>query len=96
MDKNFRIACYGFVKKGGSSITGAHFLILEELLKKGYEIDFYGKKNFSYPQELCKYNNFELLNIRKTLIKNIVDVLLLNFPVSVSYTHLTLPTKRIV
>lgn len=68
MSKNLRIACYGFVRKEGGSIQGGHFLILEELLKRGIEIDFYGKKNFSYPQELCKYQNFNLFDVKKPLI----------------------------
>jgi len=63
-----RIACYGFVKKGGPSINGAHYIILEELLKRGYEIDFYGQKNSSYPQELCKYQNFNLYDVKQSLI----------------------------
>lgn len=68
MNKNLRIACYGFVEEGGGSITGAHFLILEELLKRGVQIDFYGKKNFSYPEKLCKYQNFRLFDIKKPSI----------------------------
>lgn len=76
MNKKLRIACHGFVKKDGNSINGAHFLILEELLKRGVEIDFYGKKNFSYPQELCKYQNFHLFDVKKPLI----NVLLKSLP----------------
>ncbi len=76
---NKRIACYGFVKKGGGSITGAHFLILEELLKRGYEIDFYGVKNFNYPSELQKYEKFRLLDAPQPITKAFLRRLFLKY-----------------
>lgn len=36
-----RIACCGYVDKSSGSGSGARYLILEELLKRGHEIDFF-------------------------------------------------------
>ena len=92
MSKNLRIACYGFVKKEGGSIQGVHFLLLEELLKRGIEIDFYGKKNFSYPQELCKYQNFHLFDVKKPFI----NALLKPLPNSPLKTMIMLMVKNLL
>jgi glycosyltransferase involved in cell wall biosynthesis len=75
MNKNLRIACYGFVSKGGGSIIGANFLILEELLKREVQIDFYGRKNYIYPQELCKYQNFNYFDVKPSLIQVFSELL---------------------
>lgn len=66
-NKNLRIACYGFVKKDGTSISPSNFLILEEILKRNIKIDFYGSKNFVYPYELCKYQNFNYFDVQSPL-----------------------------
>lgn len=53
-----RIACYGFVAKQGGSGSSACFLVLEELLRRGYQIDFYAIVGFVNPKELSVYPNF--------------------------------------
>ena len=75
MNKNLRIACYGLVKKNGGSGSGGQFFILEELLKRGVEIDFYGRKDYIYPQELLEYNNFKLFHVRRTLLSYLADLI---------------------
>lgn len=63
MNKTLRIACYGRVDKNSTSGIAAQFVILEELLKRGYEIDYYGEKDYMNPQELLKYNNFRHVTV---------------------------------
>jgi glycosyltransferase involved in cell wall biosynthesis len=61
--KQLRIACYGNTKKGAGSGTGATYLILEELLNRGFEIDFYGWEHFNYPRDLLAYKNFNFIDL---------------------------------
>ncbi len=63
MNQTLRIACYGIVNKNSGSVAGAGFLILEELLERGFQIDFYGFKDYIYPQELLKYKNFHYIAV---------------------------------
>jgi len=58
-----KIACYGYIKKDGGSVTGANFLILQELLNRGVQIDFFGWKNFNYPVELVGHENFRFIEL---------------------------------
>jgi glycosyltransferase involved in cell wall biosynthesis len=64
LEKPLRIACYGLLsnRQVGSSAS-ANFLILEELLKRGYQIDFYAWKNYNEPTDLLEYNGFSLIYI---------------------------------
>lgn len=73
MNKKIRIACYGFVKKNAGSGSGAQFLILEELLNRGFKIDFYGRKDYIYPLELLEYNNFNFFHVRRTFLAYCAD-----------------------
>jgi len=79
MDKDFqmdnlnnktRIACYALIAKNAGSLASANFLIIEELLKRGYEIDFYSMNGFNNPQELSEYKNLNYIN---------TSILLINF-----------------
>ena len=63
MDQPLRIACHGWVGKQSGSVASANFLILEELLKRGFQIDFYGWKDFVEPEELDKYSNYRYIAI---------------------------------
>lgn len=56
-----RIACYALIDKNAGSVASANFMILEELLKRGYQIDFYAIKGFNNPQELFIYKNFNYI-----------------------------------
>jgi glycosyltransferase involved in cell wall biosynthesis len=58
MKENLKIACYGFAAKNVGSGTEGDFLILEELLRRGVKIDFYGWRGFTEPKELFEYDNF--------------------------------------
>gem|GEM_PF-449423 len=58
-----RVACYGYVKKDSGSVSGANFLILEELLKRGIQIDFFGWKSFNYPAELIGHEHFRFIDL---------------------------------
>ena len=63
MNKKLRIACYGRIDKNSVSSMVASYYIVEELLKRGHEIDFYGEKNYMYPEELLKYENFHHIEV---------------------------------
>jgi glycosyltransferase involved in cell wall biosynthesis len=60
---NQRLACYGYIEKGTGSLAGAHFLVLEELLKRGYEIDWYGWAGFTEPHQLSIYPNYRFIQL---------------------------------
>jgi glycosyltransferase involved in cell wall biosynthesis len=60
---NKRLACYGYIEKGTGSLAGAHFLVLEELLKRGYEIDWYGWAGFTEPHQLSNYPNYRFIQL---------------------------------
>jgi glycosyltransferase involved in cell wall biosynthesis len=59
LDRKFKIACFGFVKKRSGSMTSANFLMLKEFLERGYEIDLYGFEEETIDfQDLFKYKAF--------------------------------------
>jgi glycosyltransferase involved in cell wall biosynthesis len=61
--KDIRIACYGFVDKNSGSCTKAHFLVLEELAKRGVKIDFFGWRGFNLAEELECHPNFRYVDL---------------------------------
>ncbi|GAB4376487.1 MAG: hypothetical protein Kow00121_23620 [Elainellaceae cyanobacterium] len=62
MPQTYKIACSGYADNTAGSLAGASFLILSELLERGFEIDFYGWKGFNEPQ-LSKYENFRFIAV---------------------------------
>jgi glycosyltransferase involved in cell wall biosynthesis len=56
--KQLRIACYGFVDRDSGSCAKAHFLMLEEMAKRGIVIDFFGWRGFNQAESLEIYPNF--------------------------------------
>ena len=75
MNQIKKIACHGLVIKNSGSGIGAQYLILEELLKRGYQIDFFHRKSFIYPEELFKYYNFNYFDVRRSLINEFLHSL---------------------
>jgi glycosyltransferase involved in cell wall biosynthesis len=75
LNKKKRIAVYGYVRKNTGSCTGASYMVIEELLRRGCEIDFYGKKDVLdlYPQELCQYKNFHFVEVVDEFIPKFVE-----------------------
>lgn len=70
MSRVFRIACYGYVGKNVGSGVGSDFMILEELLNRGFEIDFYGWEGSNKPNELLKWKNFKFVSLPdKSLVR---------------------------
>jgi glycosyltransferase involved in cell wall biosynthesis len=61
--ENLKIACYGFVANEGGSCGKAHFLMLQELTKRGVEIDFFGWRGFNRAEELESYSNFNYIDL---------------------------------
>ena len=72
MNSDLKIAYYGFAKNGTGSGPGGHFLILEDLLKRGVKIDFYGYRGFTEPTELLTYPNFSYIPLQGSIIVNFV------------------------
>jgi glycosyltransferase involved in cell wall biosynthesis len=63
MELNMKIACTGFVKKLTGSLGQANFILLEELLKRGHQIDFYGWPGFNEPKELLSFPGFSYIPV---------------------------------
>jgi glycosyltransferase involved in cell wall biosynthesis len=49
-----KLACYGWVQPGGGSLSGANYLLIEQLLELGYALDFYGNPRHVPPSVLPK------------------------------------------
>jgi glycosyltransferase involved in cell wall biosynthesis len=76
MSQPLRIACHGWVGKQSGSVASANFLILEELLKRGFQIDFYGWGNSPESKEMFEYKNFNYIAIPyKSLIYSFFSTL---------------------
>jgi glycosyltransferase involved in cell wall biosynthesis len=60
---DMKIACTGFVKKLTGSLGQANFILLEEMLRRGHEIDFYGWPGFNEPKELLVFPNFRYIPV---------------------------------
>jgi glycosyltransferase involved in cell wall biosynthesis len=57
-----RIACTGLVSADAGSVASAGFMVLRELLARGYEIDFFGKPSFVFPEALLAYPGFRYVD----------------------------------
>jgi len=66
-----RIACYTLISKNAGSLASANFLIVEELLKRGYEIDLYSMGNFNNPEELSDYQNLHYIPLSIPVVQYI-------------------------
>ena len=53
-----RIACSGVVGYEHGSVASASFEVLQELLRRGHEIDFFSKRSFVYPERLMDHRGF--------------------------------------
>lgn len=81
MNKTLRIACYGRIDKNGVSGKAASYHTVEELLKRGYEIDYYGSPDYMYPEELLEYENFHYVAVSlKSSISNSLRSFINNSP----------------
>jgi glycosyltransferase involved in cell wall biosynthesis len=61
--KPLRIACYGFVDRDSGSCAKAHFLMLEEMAKRGIAIDFFGWRGFNLGEPLEIHQNFRYYDL---------------------------------
>ncbi|MEM1128703.1 MAG: glycosyltransferase family 4 protein [Bacteroidota bacterium] len=53
-----RIACYGLVDQAAGSVSSANYYLLDELLQRGHQIDFYAKKDYVHPERLFHHEGF--------------------------------------
>jgi len=58
-----RIACYGYLEKDTGSVTGANYLMIQELLSRGFEIDFFGWIDVSQSVECLRRSNFRFIEL---------------------------------
>ena len=65
MNQTYKIACHGVTRENSGSGVGASYLILEELLRRGHQIDFFNHRPFVYPEGLLKYKNFNFINTKR-------------------------------
>ena len=55
-----RIACYALVEQHAGSVASANYLILEELLRRGHQVDLFAKADFvRRPEGLVRWPNFQ-------------------------------------
>ena len=66
-EHRLRIAFYGFAEREAGSVSSAGYVILQELLERGHQIDFFGKRSFAFPTGLEAYPNFRLINAERLL-----------------------------
>ena len=79
MRHKLRIACYGQrARKNGGSYVSANFLVLEELLNRGFEIDFYGWDTYNRPDELLDRQNLNYVSLPQKSLLQILEHQLLS------------------
>ena len=61
--RSLRIACYGYAAPSDGSVSSAGHVILNELLNRGVEVDFFGKRSFAYPVGLERFSNFRYIEV---------------------------------
>ena len=57
-----RLAVTGFVAADAGSVTSSNSLVLGELLRRGYTVDFFGKPSFVYPAEHARHARFRYVD----------------------------------
>jgi len=63
MRQKLKIACFGQIRVGTGSGGDANYMMLEELLKRDYEIDFYGWTTYNKPEGLLGYKNLCFIDL---------------------------------
>ncbi|SHL06477.1 glycosyltransferase family 4 protein [Rhodothermus profundi] len=65
-----RIACYALVEQHAGSVASANYLVLEELLRRGHQVDLFAKADFvRKPEGLARWPNF---HYRGVLLKELL------------------------
>ena len=59
---SLKIACYGYAERDAGSVSSAGYVVLQELIDRGYLIDFFGKRCFAFPSGLEKCPNFRFVD----------------------------------
>ncbi len=99
MKRTLRIACYGYAENDTGSVNGANYLVLDELLKIGHKIDFYGwqGKRDTNPSQLSSYPNFHYIPISESsLSRQLINAVPLPFSSEVAaaiYAALVYPSN---
>jgi glycosyltransferase involved in cell wall biosynthesis len=63
-ERPLRLAVYGLVEKAAGGLASANYVVLEELLREGHEIDFYAIDPWIRPVQLFSYPNFRYIGFR--------------------------------
>lgn len=72
--KSLRIACSGLVAAGSGSLSSAGYLVLEELLARGHQIDFYSKRSYVYPEQLVGGHEFRYVDCSRPSLDRAVGM----------------------
>jgi glycosyltransferase involved in cell wall biosynthesis len=73
--KLMRLAIFGHVVKDSGSSPSGFYLLVESLLRRGHEIDFYAIKNFATPYELTTFPNLRVIEVEIAWSDRMLDFL---------------------
>jgi glycosyltransferase involved in cell wall biosynthesis len=73
--RSLRIACYGFAELGAGSVSSAGSVILDDLLTRGHQIDFFGKTSFFRPTQLEHHPNFHWVEVPPSRMEKLTTLL---------------------
>ena len=97
-----KLACTGFVSAAAGSVSAANALLLNELLIRGFEIDFYSKPTFVDPRPVVgNKTGFRFVNVTNSLLdsvrKNLARIPLVNAAAGVAdaYSYNRLLVRQI-
>ncbi len=69
-----RIACYALVEQHAGSVASANYLILEELLRRGHQVDLFAKADFvRRPEGLERWPNFRYEGVLLERLRSLRD-----------------------
>jgi len=69
-----RIACYALVEQHAGSVASANYLILEELLRRGHQVDLFAKADFvRRPEGLDRWPHFRYEGVLLERLRSLHD-----------------------
>jgi glycosyltransferase involved in cell wall biosynthesis len=68
-----RIACSGLVGSEHGSAASMGFEVLQELLRRGHEVDFFSKRTYVYPEPLLRYPRFRYYDCDQPAVDRLIS-----------------------
>lgn len=68
-----RIACSGVVAAEHGSVASAGFEVLQELLGRGYSVDFFSKRSYVYPETLFDFSGLTYVNCGQPRMDAVIE-----------------------